>query len=120
MGDKPDLVIRITEEVVVIKGVGRGKYVRPDALKGRGHWEGSHYIKGSGATGNWTKWGGARQDAYQEEIADQWYCQSCNTAQPKELTPFKYEYPENEYLRVCAVCFATGCPDLRARANRSF
>lgn len=76
-------------------------------------------ISFKGLTGGWTKWGGRRYelitDRQDSELADVWNCQSCGTQQPKELNPYKYEYPEKEYIRVCAECFANKCEKLKKR-----
>lgn len=88
------------EETVVIK---TGK---------RGYWQGSHYIS-TGFTGHWTKWGGAVKDVVQENLSEEWYCQSCGELQPAILTPLKYEFPVNEFIRVCSYCFHNDCPRLK-------
>lgn len=80
----------------------------------RGYWQGGRYIS-RGATGHWTKWGGARMDVIQEEVSDIWACQSCGGNQPKTLSPYKYEFPAGEYIRVCAPCIVDGCAVLKTR-----
>lgn len=82
----------------------------------KGYWKKSSYVS-RGSTGHWTKWGGARQDLIQSELAEIWMCQSCGRQQPKELTPYRYEYPTKEYLRVCAICLAEGCEELKRRMS---
>lgn len=65
-----------------------------------------------GLTGQWSKWGGRRYgiaDNQEEMVVPYWYCQSCHDEQPQALSPFKWEYPEGEYIRVCASCYAEGC-----------
>ena len=77
------------------------------------------FIGFKGLTGGWTKWGGRRyeliSDRMDSELPDIWSCQSCGSQQPKELSPYKYEYPEKEYIRVCAECFANHCEILKKR-----
>ncbi len=71
-----------------------------------------------GLTGHWSKWGGRRMSVIESqnaEITDTWTCQSCGHEQPKEMSPMKYEYPENEYIRVCSVCYFTNCNTLFER-----
>ena len=68
-------------------------------------WDGSHY-KSTGMSGHWTKWGGAIKDVIQEDLSDIWYCQLCGTEQPKDLTPYKHEYPEGEWIRICSNCYS--------------
>lgn len=80
----------------------------------RGYWDKSHYVS-RGPTGHWTKWGGARMDLIQEDIGDTWTCQSCGDNQPNALSPYKYEWPEGEYIRCCARCIADNCQALRDR-----
>ena len=80
----------------------------------RGYWDKSRYIS-KGPTGHWTKWGGARMDLIQEDIGDMWNCQSCGDNQPNALSPYKYEFPEGEYIRVCATCISNGCAALKER-----
>lgn len=76
-------------------------------------WENSTY-KSTGFTGHWSKHEGARMDVVQE-LSDVWYCQSCNARQPKDLTPYKYEYPQGEWIRVCGPCVAEECIIFRER-----
>lgn len=71
----------------------------------------------SGTTGYWDKYGGRRMSLFQPKIVDTWYCQSCNIPQPKELPPYMVEYPEKEYIRVCAICISTNCAALRKRVG---
>lgn len=80
----------------------------------RGYWKGGRYIS-KGATGHWSKWGGARMDVIQAEVSDVWHCQSCRNQQPKDLSPYKYEFPKGEYIRVCAPCIVDGCSSLKIR-----
>lgn len=72
-----------------------------------------------GLTGHWTKWGGRRYDLVADRqdsiVPEIWSCQSCADQQPFEITPFKYEYPEGEYIRVCAICYADNCEKLFKR-----
>lgn len=75
-----------------------------------------------GQTGFWTKWGGRRYslaDNQYGEVEDIWYCASCTQSQPKELSPYKFEYPEGEYIRVCAQCFANACRSLYKRLQKN-
>lgn len=78
-------------------------------------------ISYKGITGQWTKWGGRRYglvaDRHDSEVPNIWYCQSCNDPQPNDLSPFKFEYPEGEYIRVCAICLSNGCEKLLERAK---
>ena len=67
-----------------------------------------------GLTGHWSKWGGARTgiatNQYGDDIAQEdWNCQSCGKTHPKDMSPYLYQYPENEYIRVCGVCYANKC-----------
>lgn len=71
-----------------------------------------------GLTGHWSKWGGRRMSIIESQnavIDDTWVCQSCGHDQPKEISPFKFEYPEHEYLRVCSICYFTNCNTLFER-----
>lgn len=73
-----------------------------------------------GKTGFWTKWGGRKMSIVESQNAvlpDFWYCQSCNDMQPKELPCYHYEFPEGEYIRICSVCYATGCQPLLKRIS---
>ena len=79
----------------------------------KGYWEKSRYIS-RGSTGHWSKWGGSRMDLVQE-LTNIWHCQSCRSPQPRDLTPYKYEYPQGEYLRVCGPCIADDCMVLKVR-----
>lgn len=68
-----------------------------------------------GLTGGWTKWGGAKHELYinqWDRDLGEWYCQNCGKKSPHELTPYMYEFPEKEFVRVCAPCFNEGCPKL--------
>lgn len=80
----------------------------------KGYWKGSHYIS-RGMTGHWSKWGGANKDVIQENLSKEWACQSCGDIQPYALTPYKYEYPKGEYIRVCWICYNNGCLILLSR-----
>lgn len=102
MDSLPNTIIKISyeEEIVVVKkGYGRGKYQRPPNLKG--------------LTGKWTKWGRVTQD-FQQEIEDEWTCQSCASRMPRELSPYKYPFA-GETIRVCASCLNNNCLDLQER-----
>lgn len=73
-----------------------------------------------GLTGHWTKWGGSMSEVSVNQHGrvipqKEWACQSCGKAQPPQLTPYRYEYPPNEYLRVCSVCFSDKCTELFKR-----
>lgn len=72
-----------------------------------------------GITGHWSKWGGRRYDLIagrQDSILQNiWNCQSCGEQIPNEFTPYKYEYPEGEFIRVCSVCLIDNCQILRER-----
>lgn len=75
-----------------------------------------------GLTGGWSKYGGKRHSiAYNQhglsEVDDQWACQSCGQRQPHDLSPYLYEYPEAEYIRVCSVCLVDGCSTLKSRLS---
>lgn len=95
------LTIIVEEELIIIRGgVGRGKYKRPDNLKGM--------------TGHWSKWGKVN-GSYQETVGEVWFCQSCSQAQPKELSPYLFPFDNTEHLRVCASCFQGECTALLAR-----
>jgi len=86
----------------------------------KGYWEKSHYVSMS-HTGRWSKWGGAMKEVAINQYGiigvagERWFCQSCNTEQPIELTPYLFEWPENERIRVCFHCYNTGCAVLRGR-----
>ncbi len=82
-------------------------------------WEGSTY-KADGLSGHWTKWGGGVMGVIQDELDPIWVCQSCGQEQPKDLTPYKYQFPENEWIRVCATCYHDGCLQLKERMKRVF
>lgn len=77
-------------------------------------WKESHY-ETSGLTGYWSKWGGVRQSVVKDEIETEWFCQSCTSVFPVELTPYRYEYPQGEYIRVCAACLNNDCECLKKR-----
>ena len=67
-------IIEIVEvEYKVTYGPGKGKYKRPEGLKG--------------LTGRWTKWGGGMGQVYHEEIDDFWNCQSCGQRKPAAISP---------------------------------
>lgn len=70
-----------------------------------------------GLTGHWTKWGGNVHDVFsrQNEEITNWFCQSCNSEQDKEITPFFFEYPDKEYIRICQSCQTNGCLILKSR-----
>lgn len=75
-----------------------------------------------GLTGHWSKWGGRVYDVLDNqftEVREYWYCQSCNQPIPVSLSPYKYEYPQGDYIRVCAVCLADGCRILHVRVSES-
>lgn len=78
-------------------------------------------ISYKGLTGGWTKWGGRRYgvltDRQDSTLPDVWVCQSCSKDQPRGVPPYKYEYPEGEYLRVCGICYAKECIDLMLRIH---
>lgn len=64
-----------------------------------------------GFTGQWSKYGGARQaliavNQHQEDLITPWYCQSCGLEYPKVISPYKVQLAEDEYIRVCPICFA--------------
>jgi hypothetical protein len=86
----------------------------------KGYWEKSSYISVS-HTGRWSKYGGAIKEVAVNQFGiagvadDKWFCQSCNTQQPIELTPYLFEHPKNERIRVCSPCFNTNCEPLRLR-----
>lgn len=83
----------------------------------KGRWEGSHYIP-KGVTGYWSKWGGGIKTPYKNQfspVEESWRCQSCGKEMPKEISPFLYEYPEKEYIRVCPICLFTNCDTLKQR-----
>lgn len=83
----------------------------------KGYWDKSHYIS-QGATGFWTKYGGARNTIMQEELEAIWYCQSCSKEQPSDLKPYKKEILLGEYIRVCAVCINDDTTALIVRINK--
>lgn len=69
-------------------------------------------------TGGWTKYGGRRYSVIdnQKTILDEnWVCQCCALTYPPIMSPYKFEYPEGEYISVCAVCLAEGCMRLMER-----
>lgn len=71
-----------------------------------------------GMTGSWTKYGGRRYSVIENQKTlrnEEWACQSCALIFPAVITPYKYEYPEGQYLNVCAVCFAEDCIRLMNR-----
>lgn len=77
-----------------------------------------------GLTGFWSKWGGARSGVATNQwgdagVDDEWFCQSCNAPQPPQLSPFRFEYPDREFIRVCAVCYAEQCIKLFERIKRT-
>jgi hypothetical protein len=90
--------------------------IEMEVLETHGHWEGSKYIS-KGFGGYWSKWGGARMSVIQEDLSPVWFCQSCTEPQPIELTPYKFEYPKGEYIRVCAECIREGCIKLVQRVS---
>ncbi len=70
-------------------------------VKERGYWDKSHYVSKSN-TGFWTKWGGGR---YVEVIdLPEWSCQACNDPQVDVLPSYLFQYPEGEYIKICAMC----------------
>jgi rubrerythrin len=71
-----------------------------------------------GKTGGWTKWGGRRYDLLDNQKGfnlDEWFCQSCGDRVPGIITPMKWKVADDEYVRVCPVCFAEGCMHLMER-----
>ena len=73
-----------------------------------------------GLTGGWSKWGGAKKSIWvnqHERLERFWICQSCGKQEPKQIPPFLYQYPFEEYLRVCAVCFNNNCIELKNRID---
>lgn len=55
----------------------------------------------------WTKWGGAREGMYKEDL-DTWYCQVCGEEQLKVLPCYMFpvDGSEREFVRVCSLCKA--------------
>lgn len=73
-----------------------------------------------GLTGGWSKWGGGKKTVainQFDRVYDEWNCQSCGFKQPKEITPYLIEWPEGEYIRVCAICCADGIQSLKTRID---
>lgn len=97
----------------VINGIS--VYQRPEGIKTRGHWEGSHYIAKS-ITGRWSKYGGGRSQGYKEEIQDFWFCQSCSQKQPETISPYLKEL-DGEFYRVCSICLVDDCKKLLKRMS---
>lgn len=75
-----------------------------------------------GLTGHWTKYGGNVVDPFesQNEEFKTWFCQSCNHEYSREMQPYFYEWPEGEYIRVCAKCVHEDCILLRIRVEIEF
>jgi len=76
-----------------------------------------------GLTGHWSKWGGRRDNVYVNQygvIIDDWVCQSCGKQQTKDLTPYRFEFYPDEYIRVCAICLYDGCEKLKKRVHASY
>lgn len=76
-------------------------------------------ISMKGLTGHWTKWGGNVVDVFESQNEDlsHWFCQSCNRRIEKDVTPYFYEWPEGEYIRVCKDCLEGDCYILRIRVE---
>ena len=76
-------------------------------------------ISMKGLTGHWTKWGGNVRDVLesQNELFLNWFCQSCNRELGKDMSPFFYEWPEGEYIRVCGICINDDCSALKDRVE---
>lgn len=73
-----------------------------------------------GVTGHWSKWGGRRMSVIESQnggVDDFWRCQSCGDLQPEALSPYKYEFPAGEFIRVCAPCIADHCTSLHDRVG---
>ena len=98
MSDKPALVI-IEHTTITVQKIG--SYQRPPNM--------------AGLTGRWSKWGGGQQSAFKEKVQGVWSCQSCGQKQVAELSPYLYEYPAGEYVRVCARCLADDCRRMKER-----
>lgn len=78
------------------------------------NWVGSSYRSNKIAGGH-SKYGGPRQELMQEQVEDWWACQSCGETYSEEITRFKFEYPEGEWIRVCAICIRDDCAKLMSR-----
>ena len=78
-------------------------------------------ISYKGLTGHWTKYGGRVYDPIgrQDEDFSNWYCQSCHREMTEEMPPYMYEFPEKEYIRVCAICVSNDCKTLKIRMEIS-
>jgi hypothetical protein len=73
-------------------------------------------------SGRWTKYGGrvytiisSQYDYIDEKKCEDWTCQSCGQRQPSRMSPFKFEYPEGEYIRCCGICYVEKCIKLFER-----
>lgn len=80
------------------------------------------YKKGvsyKGIIGKWTKYGGAANNFVQADVGEEWACQSCGARHPKVLSPYRFEYPEGEWIRVCATCLFEECRALFNRLSQS-
>ena len=62
--------------------------------------------------GSWTKWGGARGGAVDcnqyDEVHGAFYCQTCGKENPPEITGYKVQLYDKEYIKVCGVCLFKG------------
>lgn len=70
-----------------------------------------------GLTGHWTKYGGNVHDIFErqnEEILN-WYCQSCGGEQDKSLTPYYFEHPKGEYIKICNTCMINKADKLKIK-----
>lgn len=70
-----------------------------------------------GLTGGWSKYGGAKQQVVKESIDREWICQSCQARHAAEMTPYLYQFMDDEYIRVCAICISDDCAALRKRRD---
>lgn len=52
----------------------------------------------------WSKWGGPLLGLVQEDLTKEWICQACGEKQTDKLSPYMYEYPQGEYIRICSKC----------------
>lgn len=106
----------MSKETITIDVLIEESVILQEKVSTKGYWDKSHYVS-RGNTGHWTKWGGARMDLIQEGVSDIWFCQSCNDPQPKDLTPYRFEFIKDEYIRICAKCLQDGCIALRHRVG---
>lgn len=55
------------------------------------------------------KYGGSKFETItnrydQDDIGEEWNCQICGEKQVRGLNPYMFEYPEHEFIKICAKC----------------